>query len=309
MNFMKSPSTPLFGDRRIHLHLGAHKTATTFLQGTLKKSNHSLLKQGILYLPLDEMRANGQKLTNSIIALSKAGRPSHRLQEFRSEITTAFDAKRLGACHTVLISDENMSVPLTSFLDGTAYEAMGNRFNFMREELGSNLHVFFSVRDYPGFLSSIYVEILRHKPYLPFGDFMTGLCEGLPSLWSEAYQKLAEVFGKESVTFWDFNETVKNPSEVLSMLTAGANGIEVDPTPARPGLSQRAVEFIRDFYKLPGTPLPAPMIAKVAERLYPPSKLNGKFDPWTPREKSVLHAHYLEELKSIPCRKFQQGQA
>ncbi len=301
---MKAPAPPLFGDLRIHLHLGAHKTATTFLQATLKKNNPSLLKQGVFYVPLNLMRANGHKLTGSIVSLSKANRPASRIQELRSTITAIYDPKRLSGCHTVLVSDENLSVPLTAFLKGSAYEGLADRLKFIRQELGPNIHVFFSTRDYPDFLSSVYVETLRHHPYRSFSEFLAGLYEDLPHFWSQAYRNLTGLLGSENVTFWDFRETVNNPVEVLSMLSAGAVGIEVDPTPARLGLSQRAVEFMRDFNKLPGSPMPPDVISKVADRLYPPSKINEKFDPWTPREKSALHSHYLAEQSSIPYRTF-----
>lgn len=304
MNVITTPVPPLLGDRRIHLHLGAHKTATTFLQNTLRINNSLLLEQGVFYVPLNRMRADGNKLTNSINSLIKASRPHSRLPEFRREIASVFDKKIMEGCHTVLISDENMSAPLTAFLNGTAYVGMSNRYKFIREELGADLHVFFSVRDYPDFLSSIYVEILRHKPYLTFGDFITKLYDDLPRLWSKAYLELSGFFGQENVTFWDFRETAANPAGVLSMLTAGVSGMNIDPTPSRPGLSQKAVEFIRDLHKLPGAPLPPDLIAKVAERLHPPTKLNGKFDPWIPREKAVLRAHYFEEMKQISCQTF-----
>ena len=181
---------------------------------------------------------------------------------------------------------------------------MADRLAHLREEIGPRLKVFFSIRDYPDFLSSVYVEILRHHPYLSFGEFLNGLYEDLPNLWKEAYDNLVRLFGEENVTIWDFADTVKNPQAVLSMLTGGIGELRVRDKPSRPSLSQKAVEFIRDFTKLPGEPVGPQTITKVAGRLHPLTKMNPKFDPWTPREKRFLREHYNTEKNSMPIRSF-----
>ena len=55
----------ILGDRRIHLHLGAHKTATTYIQQILATNKNTLLENGVLYLPLTQTRA---KLSKQIIS-------------------------------------------------------------------------------------------------------------------------------------------------------------------------------------------------------------------------------------------------
>lgn len=304
----KSSTPPLFGDREVHLHLGAHKTATTFIQDTLKSNNGILSSKGVHFLPLHEMRAKNpvteKSLTGQILALSKSDRSRSQLPELRREILKGFQSEQMQNCHTVLISDENLSLYLSGFFTRNAYSRLTYNFEHLREEIGSKLKVFFSIRDYPDFLSSVYVEILRHHPYLSFGDFLTGLYDDLPNLWTEAYGNLVRLFGEENVTIWDFADTVKNPQTVFSMLTGGLGDLKIRETPSRPSLSQKAVEFIRDFSKLRGEPLDPRVITKVAGRLHPLTKRNPKFDPWTPREKRILREHYNTEKNSIPLKSF-----
>lgn len=298
------PRSPgILGERRIMIHLGAHKTATTYIQGILKKNVSALLEQGILYIPLDEMRRKG--LTKAIIELSRSSRKNGTLIGLRQEILDGFDMKLLEKCHTVVISEENLSAGPWDFLQGLGYASLGSKLESLRNELGPNLHLFFCIRDYPSFLASIYVEILRHHPYCSFGEFLSGLYEEAPNLWSDVYRQLTELFGSDSVTFWDFEDTVLHAQPVLSMLTGATGKFAIDPSPVRESLSQRAIEFIRDFSKLPGSPLPPNVISTVANRLYPLSKLNGKFDPWTPRERNYLQKHYIEEKSIIPIKKFE----
>jgi hypothetical protein len=304
----KSTTPPLFGDREVHLHLGAHKTATTFIQDTLKDNGSLLTSKGVYFMPLSEMRAKrhetAKPLTGQILSLSQANRPSGQLPEMRRDILNSYQPDRLKNCHTVLISEENLSLYLNGFFNRNAYSEMADRLAHLREEIGPRLKVFFSIRDYPDFLSSVYVEILRHHHYLSFGDFLNGLCEDLPNLWTEAYHNLVQLFGEENVTIWDFNDTVKNPQAVLSMLTGGLGDLSIRDKPSRPSLSQKAVEFIRDFSKLPGETMMPQVITKMAGRLHPLTKMNSKFDPWTPREKRILREHYNAEKLTIPVRSF-----
>lgn len=305
--FTSSP-TPLFGDREVHLHLGAHKTATTFIQDALKSNNPLLLAKGVLYLPLQEMRSknadNGKGLTSRIIALSQANRQRGQIQELRQDVLEDFGPERLKKCHTVLISEENLSLYLSGYTNGRPFSDLSQRLMHLREEIGPKLKVFFSIRDYPDFISSVYVEILRHHQFLSFNDFLISLYQDLPNLWLDAYHNLVQLFGEENVTMWDFEDTVKNPQAILSMLTGGVQNLDISSKPSRQSLSQKAVEFIRDFSKLPGESVAAQALAKVANRLHPLSKMNSKFDPWTPREKRILREHYNNEKKSIRIKSF-----
>jgi hypothetical protein len=49
---------------RIVLHLGAHKTATTYLQQTLKRNRAALAGAGISVFVPDDLRKDGLRLHN-----------------------------------------------------------------------------------------------------------------------------------------------------------------------------------------------------------------------------------------------------
>lgn len=295
-------STPIFGDRKIHFHLGAHKTATTYIQRNLNVNKAALLKEGVLYFPTEKNRLNG--LSKAIVALCQSTRTSDSLVGLRKKIIEACDPIALEQCHTILFSEENFSATPASLSKGSGYSKMGDKLKFLRDEFGPNLHVFFSIRDYPGFLSSLYVESLRRNAYCSWDNYLNEVYQEMPTLWLEAYNILSGLFGVDNVTFWDFRETVARPQEILSMLTGASLAFKVNSAPVRESLSQRAIEFIRDFYNLPGTPFPPDLIPKVANRLYPLAKVNGKFDPWSSKERAALQSHYVSELKSIPLKKF-----
>lgn len=290
----------IFGDRRIHLHLGAHKTATTYIQRILATNKDTLLENGVFYLPLAQTRA---KLSKQIMGLSRKGRRSADLVSHRQAILDELSGKGLERCHTVLISDENLLGSPGRFKKGNVYETIPDDWKNVHTELGPNITVSFSIRDYPGFLTSIYAEILRRNRYFPFDMFLS-LYREPPTFWSGVYQGLSTAFGAQNVTLWDYKDTVRHPDRVVAMLTGIDAPMEIISTPVRESLSKKAIEFIRDFQKLPGKDLPPEVIAEVGKRLYPLAKHPEKFAPFGADEHAVLLAHYEAEKARLPVRKF-----
>ena len=85
----------------IILHLGLHKTGTTFVQESLKVSRRALIEQGLFYTPLNQMR---NKITKNI----GNEYDEKKSQDLQTSIDIiASEAKNAG-CHTMLLSDENI---------------------------------------------------------------------------------------------------------------------------------------------------------------------------------------------------------
>jgi len=302
----KREQLPLFGDRRVHLHLGAHKTATTFIQNILRDNKETLLEQGVLYLTLDQTR---KELTRPLVALCSAHRDRDKLETHRHKLLDIVGRDRLARCHTVLISDENLagragggSSP-RRIKRGLPYGSIAGNWKHARAELGPNITAFYSIREYCGFMTSTYSEIFRRFPKVPFKKLRTWLEES-PALWSMVHRDLSAAFGGENVVLWDFTDTVAHPAEVLAMLTGVEAPLAIRTIPSRESFSKRAMEFVREFHKLPGPPLPGPVITEVARRLYPLATHPAKFDPWTEAEKTALREIYLKEKDILRPRAF-----
>ncbi len=296
----KSPSAEprLLGDRKIHLHLGAHKTATTFLQKTLARNRELLLENGVLYLPLAETR---KKVSKHLLAISAEDRDPSSLALHRERLLKGLDPEKLEHCHTVFISDENLIGSASRIHGGSTYQGIVSKFRHVHAELGPDITVSFSIRDYPGFYTSLYSEILRKNRYFPFRK-MHKIFGEVPRLWTDVQQDLTTAFGAENVLLWDFRDTIAKPAEVLAMLTGLQVPFAIEALPVRESLSRKAIEFIRDFQKLPGKRLPPEIICQVANRLYPLSAHPEKFDPWGPGEREALLKIYQEEKGRLPVR-------
>ncbi|MES2657363.1 MAG: hypothetical protein V4689_02035 [Verrucomicrobiota bacterium] len=290
----------LLGERRIRLHLGAHKTATTYLQKNLARNKATLLDQGVLYVPLADSRS---KVSKHIAALSNTSTHAADLPRHREALLDGLGREDLARCHTVLISDENLSGGPGGFRKGEIYQSITADWARVHDELGPDIRVAFSIRDYPGFLTSVYSEILRKHRYFPFRRIRKMFGES-PTLWSDVHRKFSGVFGEENVTLWDFKDTVGHPAEVMAMLTGTDAPLAIRDSPNRESLSKKAIEFIRDFQKLPGRQLDPPLVAEVARRLYPLAEHPEKFDPFEPGERAALLACYQAEKDRLPVMKF-----
>lgn len=96
--------------RKVVLHLGIHKTATTALQEFLERESRSLRDNGAVYIPLAEMR-------EEISPLIRSNQPLHR--EFLIKM-----AERMGAA-SIILSDENIAGLTSDICSGVLYPYAG----------------------------------------------------------------------------------------------------------------------------------------------------------------------------------------
>src|SRR6187401_227638 len=95
----------------IHIHFGAHKTATTFIQQALKSNRQRLRGEGIGYLPLNVSR---QIFFPDLIKIARASELTRReriIERLRSKVLEAVRASdtALPTLHTLVLSDENFA--------------------------------------------------------------------------------------------------------------------------------------------------------------------------------------------------------
>ena len=123
----------------LHLHLGAHKTATTYIQGRIQQEAQLLRAEGVSYVPVSTFRPWRRR------TLSRAAKKGPGAS--RAYFSVFFKRWCPRECSTLLISDENMI--------GTCGNII--RFGRLYPELDTKLAgVAEMVRDQP---ASIYLSI------------------------------------------------------------------------------------------------------------------------------------------------------
>lgn len=143
--------------KKIIVHLGVHKTATTSLQTFFSRARDQLATHGVAFFPLSEMR-------RSITPLIHSNKP----RELKSlkYLIESIDHK------TILLSDENILGDPSEVLHNSLYQ-----FAFMRIKALCNifckhdLEFYLVLRDPVSFIVSMHSEYIRHWPYLEFEDY------------------------------------------------------------------------------------------------------------------------------------------
>ncbi|MCK8078693.1 hypothetical protein MSG34_21230 [Vibrio sp. 1CM2L] len=139
-------NSPDVGFDVVHLHLGVHKTATTYLQGQL--SSALSLKTNVQYLDLD------------------------RFRELRHEVGFCQLLNIYSRNRPLIISDENLighcNTPMTGEIYGNAKHYLES---YIRDLNANRLIVYISIRNMADFIASSYCEYLKHNDFICFDSY------------------------------------------------------------------------------------------------------------------------------------------
>ena len=217
---------------RIILHLGVHKTATTYLQTLLEANRERLRAESVGYVTLAEMRSG---------VTAAARRPGLFGMRLRRAVRPLLD--RYNDCRLLILSDENLSGGSRELIDRSYYSEAGARAARLAKALRSDdVGIMVATRSYDSFVSSAYCEHLRNWPYLTPAEYLAAVdVDGLN--WSSLIGDLCRRVGQEHVTVWRFEDLGEIEDELLSALTGGAAIDWIKPQgPVRRSLSQKAVD-------------------------------------------------------------------
>lgn len=290
MSFPRRPET-------LHVHLGAHKTATTHLQRWLARNHAALETAGAWCWGPPQTRhrwirrvrraAMGETRKRGLLALERWcgwGSPAP-LWLISEELLAGLLSEALKGPRRYPLADACLRTLLDVYRPRT-------------------VRVFLAVRGPTDFLRSLYLESLRHRPYRPFHRVVR-LDHLEPHRWSELVGRLAAVVGPEQVTLWRHEDVHGQLRQVLSALT-GERSERIDASFApgkvtRPSLSGRAVQELARRPPASGKAARRAQIQSLLAR-YPSGTAHPPFQPWSREDRARLQRHYEEDLAEIRQR-------
>lgn len=279
--------------RTVKLHLGAHKTATTYIQHQLE-SNAQFFSEYEQYIPLG--------VTRSSIGPMLDGKDVNR-RRLAKFIDGYADA------NVLVISDENLSGNARQLKNGTLYKTLGQRCLQLRSAFPREAHfeVVFSFRNYGDFIASMYCEYLRHNLFCTFEHYLSS-SNARNISWPSVFKILEDVFGRESLYFYNFDRFSTYEVEIMKRLLPDSRnyrkfGIERNGSVMRSTFSNSAISFLVDSSKH----LDSDGMRKVVVLMDQP----GWRENWINSEKfrplsddgyfSDKYAEDLEELARLDC--------
>jgi hypothetical protein len=220
----------------LDLHIGAHKTATTFLQTTFNKNRDLLTAHGIA--------APNHRQTRKFITIPCQLKGYERIgqdwntkysDDFLSDMVSSYvhSLQEIGT-RRILMSDENFIGHSGHVVrSGILYNRKNIFMTVLREFLPIQpRRLYVSIREYHTFFSSVYTQYLldvRAKNLVSPDDFAASIMKKYPS-WYNFLRTIMGVFPDSEIHFWDYNNAKTNWRPVLESLlgTEVADQIKAD---------------------------------------------------------------------------------
>ncbi|WP_445361568.1 hypothetical protein ACJJIL_07415 [Microbulbifer sp. EKSA005] len=201
--------------KKVILHLGAHKTATTSLQGVLKKNRNYLCSKGIFYAPLGDLR---KALTKPYFYPGQAANTD--IPDFSKLLSEELNYE---GQDKVFLSDESIiSLVQEIFLANKFYSKARHRIKKLKQVLeGCEItDIFFTVRSYEKYITSLYGQVLKGVGFVEFETYKKRF-DRHAFCWADVIVLLEEEFPDSKIHVGEFDFVVRNPQEYYSAMLFG----------------------------------------------------------------------------------------
>ena len=277
----------------IAFHIGAHKTATSHLQRSLKRAREALAAEGVRYYGPDHFRLPGRTIPALFgfrpgVDAGGAKRPAaEQLALLRK------DANRL------VLSEENFIGPLNQphgrFMKHR-YKMAGARLTQLATAIDQKVDVFLAIRRPTAFINSAYCQMLLGGRVQAVEVFQRR--NPLSSVdWVDLIAGLRTAPGVGAVTVWQYEDY----GVIFPKIAAGLVGEDaahcVAPRPRHinRGLSAAAVKHVL-MHADSATDV---RIARAARQMMPVDDGHAPFDGFAEEEHAIGDAIYALQLATI----------
>lgn len=241
--------------RKIHFHVGAHKTATTYIQSRLRSNKQRLRNEGITFVDLwakREEEANYRKTLKAALEGDqaderKAAQASRQLREIVSNATSSEQS-------VVLMSYENVLGDFDLTKNGVPYPHAEQAVDHIVQAFpDSDVKIFFAFRSLDRFLESGYVQrVCTRLETRKFREYVDQVDTDSLS-WIPVVQAMASTVGHENVVAWGYEDFVANEHPVWNALLCrdDANAALVSPAKkTNNSLSSKGLKYMRGINRL-----------------------------------------------------------
>jgi hypothetical protein len=273
---------------RTVLHIGAHKTASSYIQKKLASNRDLLARHRIHY--------DG---------------PMHFRENFTSQLRLIGGprgayvdgmVKRIKT-QDVILSDEDLNgIPWEVMKRGKLYGRLNERLGLVRTSLEMVApEVFLALRDYSQFAVSLYIEIIRHRDFLSFETFFKAFCDSNFS-WLAVIEDVFSAVPDATLHVWDFGRFAVDEKPVFDALI-GMDSSILEPLegPARESFSATTVKALQALSAVLKPDDLRKIMPSIA-RKFPKGQEYGVYNPIPSDVAQKMRNAYLADLKKISER-------
>lgn len=260
---------------KIHLHLGAHKTATTSIQNIFEK-NRNLLHENSIFVPnLQKFRQETHQFNGTKI---------NSFEKYSFE-------KKLDEVKYFLISDENLLGDLKPLVqDGIFYPFCEQKLKRLSIWLPSSPgKIFLSIRSYEEYFPSAISEILKEDQNLILREKTIIRLLKIKYGWTDLLQKIQKVFPHSQIIIWKYEDIKSVLPTILNKMLFDLNIQYKIPLNT---MHNKSNKFTIDRFMVD------PIIKKIKSRGSDNSyKLRNII--WDKSQKNILRNNYSTEILDL----------
>lgn len=288
----------------IRLHLGAHKTATTYIQELLLLNRSKSAANGLAYWPLSMVRP----LVRNLIKVSEQQRQVLLPARFDGKAKAVQQARRdlaylVSHDMPTTISEENILGDPEDCYVATFYPNAEQRLGFVVSAMPDTpIELYLCVRSYPDFLASIYGESIRHGGFIPIETFKAAH-QSPEGQWNDLIDRLRGVVPQAKIIVWPY-EGFRELEPVIVSRLSGIDYAEMARLPVARVLPSASSEAIMAMaVAAPSLSRPQRVFKMLAlQHEFPAGEGTSRFDPWSPEERARMQAAYDQDLADIAAR-------
>jgi hypothetical protein len=217
--------------KQLSIHIGAHKTATTHLQQTLKKLIYELECLDITYIPLDVLRPR-------LISLYPSGFKGRLFNKLPKTVFSFFAKnylfKNIKLKEKILLSEENIIGSSLGLMDAMPYRDFDQKLNFISLlSTQYDLKLFLSIRSFDKVLPGAYITGLRFNPIAAIkakDKLLEQLVQKNYPSWYELIERLLVRFENINLQVWT-QESYRNHSDEIIRFLLGEEITDIPQIP------------------------------------------------------------------------------
>ncbi|NVO29138.1 hypothetical protein HJ526_17070 [Donghicola sp. C2-DW-16] len=289
--------------KTIRLHVGVHKTATTYLQHYLLLNRSALAKEGLAYWPMEDIRGQFQSAWDQCV-LERYSRRERLISLIRRnrifpKMRAWFELDR-----DILLSEENLLGECCDFFDGEIYPNAAARLACLARALPNNksVEIWLCLRSYPDFLASVYGEASRFNQ-VPLPEAFAERHVNPEGAWPKLIDDIRIALPAAKLHIWDYEDFRSIEPRIIEGMTGVSASLlqSLQQSNIRPSASDRA---IRACAALPSEiQWPERMFQMlVLEKLYPIQCSSDRFSPWTADQRIKMDAAWKRDRDLIAAR-------
>ncbi|WP_020180761.1 hypothetical protein [Methylopila sp. M107] len=282
----------------ICLHVGAHKTASTYMQSRLMEDGDVLSGFGIGVASHVDFR---KEVTEALDAASRLGAVGHAVARPALRRSLARLVEAHAAHDRLIVSDENVAGSILSAVgrDGL-YPQIKARLGALLAALpeGHDAKVFFCVRGYAEYFSSIFAYRAGQRHAQDIDEFRRRAMT-LRRGWVEVVSDIVAVAGADRTVVWPYETFKKAPARIgAELLGEGPPKIFVRTHKAiLPSLSRKGLMVLDHVGDLLSEAEYAGLARQLAQISF--DKPDGKITLFDAEEAASLAERYDRDLAAI----------